>query len=123
MTLHITHYLNNIEIQENDYVFYSEYNGTNTKFRYADSLCKLVRHNNELCIQTLVAKNHMKKFANVADKPISLKHVNVENIMLVEDYNDDSDLAPLVYMTKYYSKLMQNFRKTNLAHVKFFKTK
>ena len=68
-------------------------------------------------------KNHMKKFAAIVDKPISLMHVNAENIMLIEDYNDDSELAPVVFMTKNYFSLTQKFRKTNLADVKFFKTK
>ena len=123
MKRHLTHYNTNVEIQENDYVFYSEYNGKNTKLKYADSLCKIVRHDGELCIQALVHKNHMKKFAAIIDKPISLMHVNAENIMLIEDYTDDCELAPVVFMTKNYFALTQKFRKTNLADVKFFKTK
>jgi hypothetical protein len=121
MQRELTSYLDDTEIQENDYVFYSEYNGKNTKLRYADALCQIVRYEGELCIQTLVHRNHMKKFTTINDKPISLKYVSKENIMLIEDYNED--LAPVVFMNKHYFGLQQAFRKKNLPNVKFFATK
>jgi hypothetical protein len=112
------YYENGEEIKRNDIVFYSEYDGKNETFHYADSICLIVDFDNELKQQTYIGTMDEAKTFKVQiddiercmnldynDKKIDGHKTLVTDIVKIGEYPKDKHMLTTSYANKNYSVL------------------
>ena len=115
-------YLSGETIKEGDYVFYSEYNGINSTFRYADAICQVLSIDDTLYLQTLAFRSG-SHFTNGDYVNVELKYANREHLLKVEIDDTFKINEAAQYIKRNYRRLQTLFRECNLSHIRYFKSK